>query len=352
MSTPTPPVIAVREGAVGHLTLNRPRAINALTLEMVRLIDTALTLWERDGSVQYVLLDGAGERGFCAGGDIVVCADAARTRELGPAQDFWREEYRLNAHIARYPKPIVAIMNGVVMGGGIGLASHASHRIATPGLIAAMPEVGIGFSPDVGGTYLLSRAPGELGAHFALTAGRMNAADALVMGLADRVIEGDAVPALAEAMAEGAPLEATLSAAPAATPEPSALPAARTWIDAAYAGDDAGAILAALSARTEPEAQAAAEAMGSKSPTSLKVTLRALREARARPSLESCLDGEYRIALGFLDTPDFIEGVRAALVDKDRQPHWNPASINGVPDAATDRFFAPLDGVPELGLAR
>ena len=346
----SPPVIIEREGALGHLTLNRPKAINALTLEMVRLIDAALTSWENDAKVRYVLLDGAGERGFCAGGDIVVCADAARTRELGPAQDFWREEYELNARIAHYPKPIVAIMDGIVMGGGIGLTSHASHRLATERLVAAMPEVGIGFAPDVGGTYLLAHAPGELGTHLALTGGRMRAGDALEAGLADRTIDLDALPGLIERLRSGATLETALGAAATATAEPSQLAQARAWIDAAYAADDVESIVAALESRPEPEARAAAETIAGKSPTSLKVTLRALREARLTPNLEPCLNAEYRISLAFLDTPDFVEGVRAALVDKDRDPHWSPATLEAVDDATIDRFFTPLTDVAELGL--
>src|SRR5690349_4605424 len=181
-------VLVRTAGALGRLTLNRPKAINALSLEMVRQIQVGLDRFEQDDAITVVLLDGAGDRGLCAGGDIIALRDAAQSGEHEPAHTFWAEEYVLNARIASYPKPIVAIMDGVVMGGGIGLAGHASHRLATERLISAMPEVGIGFAPDVGGTWLLSRGEGELGTHLALTGDRLGAHDAIAAGLADRIV--------------------------------------------------------------------------------------------------------------------------------------------------------------------
>jgi enoyl-CoA hydratase len=345
-------VLVRRDGALGRITLNRPAAINALTLDMVRLIDAALDGFERDAAVRCVLLDGAGERGLCAGGDIVALHDAAKAGEPALPQAFWREEYRLNARIARFPKPFVAIMDGVVMGGGVGLSAHASHRVATERLTIAMPEVGIGFAPDVGGTYLLSRAPGELGVHLALTGERVDAADAVLCGLADRIVAAADVAALAERLAVDGDADAALAAAPAPVEPPaSILGDARPWIDAAYAADTVEEILDRLHERSEAAARAAARAIGEKSPTSLKVTLRALRAARALPTLEGCLDQEYRISLAFLTAPDFVEGVRAAVVDKDREPRWRPATLGDVGDGAVDRFFAPLAGVGELELA-
>jgi enoyl-CoA hydratase len=351
VATAPEPVIVARERALGHITLNRPKSINALTLEMVRMIDAALDRFEHDDAVKVVLLDGAGERGFCAGGDIIVLYDAARTGELTAAQDFWREEYELNARIANYRKPLVAIMDGIVMGGGVGLAGHARHRVATERLGIAMPEVGIGFAPDVGGTYLLSRAPGQLGTYLGLLGSRIGAGDALLCGLADTVVYSSALAALAERLQAG-----DVAGALAAVQAPADLPdgklaGARGWIDTAFAADSAGEILARLYARPEPAAQEAAETITQKSPTSVAVTLRALRSARQLPSLEACLAQEYRTSLAFLATPDFVEGIRAAVVDKDRRPRWNPATLEQLPEHEIERFFNPLQDVKELELA-
>jgi enoyl-CoA hydratase len=334
-------VLLRHEGALGHITLNRPRAINALTLEMVRQLHVALDELAAHPSIEVVLIDGAGDRGLCAGGDIVALQRSA-IEGTEEARTFWAEEYALNARIANFPKPVVAILDGIVMGGGIGLAGHASHRLATERLMAAMPEVGIGFAPDVGGTWLLSRAPGELGTHIALTAGRVGAVDAVLIGLADQVIARSAVPAVIDDLRTG-DLDLALSVAarhpaPAELP-PGALAEARPWIDGAYASDDAEAIVAALEARPESEAHEAAGAIRRASPTSVKVTLRALRSARALPSLEAALEQELEISCGFLRTADFVEGVRAQVIDKDRNPRWEPPRLEEVGDGIVDAFF-------------
>jgi enoyl-CoA hydratase len=343
-------VLTAVDGALGHITLNRPRAMNALTLDMVRAIDATLIAWEDDPAVAVVLLDGAGDRGLCAGGDIVALHDSAKRRD-GLAQEFWRDEYVLDARIARYPKPFVAIMDGVVMGGGVGLSAHASHRVASERLATAMPEVGIGFAPDVGGTYLLSRTPGELGTHLALTGERIGARDAILCGLADRVLAASDVAALVDGLRDGDVDVALARATRAGMTIPEArLVRDRVWIDACYASDDVEEILDRLRARSEPEAAAAADALASKSPTSLRVTLRALRSARDLPTLEACLDQEYRISCAFLETPDFVEGIRAAVIDKDRSPRWRPPRLADVVTAEVDRHFAALDR-GELGLA-
>ncbi|HVW47912.1 MAG TPA: enoyl-CoA hydratase/isomerase family protein [Solirubrobacterales bacterium] len=343
-----PDVLAVEEGVLGHLTLNRPRAINALTLGMVRAIDAALDRWQDDPAIACVLLDGAGGRGLCAGGDIVTLQEAAKSGEHRPAEEFWREEYHLNARIACYPKPFVVLMDGIVMGGGVGLSAHASHRLATASLTIAMPEVGIGFAPDVGGTWLLSRAPGEIGAHLALTGARIGVDDALLCGLADRLIDAEAAAALAGRLAAGG-LEAVMAGLGAPRGSAAPLAAARGWIDDCYGADEVEEILARLRARPEEEARRAAATIEGMSPTSLKVTRRALREARGLPDLRTCLEHEYRISCAFLDSHDFVEGVRAAVIDKDREPRWDPATLDRVAAAAVDRFFAPV--AVELGLA-
>ena len=325
-------------GGVGRITLNRPRALNALTHDMVRAIDATLAEWAADTSVRLVLLEGAGERGFCAGGDIrALYEDAKAGRLAGPAA-FFRDEYRLNAKIAFYTKPVVVFMDGIVMGGGIGLAGHASHRVVTPRATLAMPEVGIGFVPDVGGTFLLGRAPGQLGVHAALIAARLGAADALLCGLADACVAAEDLPKLAAALLDGTDPDAALKTC-STEPPPGVLQAARTWIDAIYSGDTVEAILGGLQARPEPEAQAAARDMAAKSPTSLKVTLRLLHAARAYGRLEPCLQQEYDAALECMRSHDFVEGVRAAVVDKDRNPRWLPATLGAVSEDAVARYF-------------
>ncbi|MGX6447518.1 enoyl-CoA hydratase/isomerase family protein [Patulibacter sp. S7RM1-6] len=336
-------VLVRTDGALGHLTLNRPKAINALTLDMVRAIEAALDRFEADDAVRVVLLDGAGERGLCAGGDIVALQRSA-IEGTDVAATFWREEYALNARIARYPKPIVAVMDGVVMGGGIGLAGHASHRLATERLISAMPECGIGFAPDVGGTWLLSRGEGELGTHLALTGERLGAHDAVAAGLADRIVASAALPQLLEDL-RGGDVDAAIEAAEDVEVEipRGKLTAARRWIADAYAHDAVEEIVAALRERDEPEAAKAADELAAKAPTSLKVTLRALRSARDLPSLEAALTQEYRVSCAFLETPDFVEGIRAQVVDKDRDPRWRPATLEEVDDADLDRYFAPRE---------
>ena len=335
-------VLVRRSGALGRLTLNRPQAINALTLEMVRQLHVGLDRFEADPEVEVVLLDGAGERGFCAGGDIVALYEEVRSGSDAP-RIFWTEEYVLDARIARFPKPIVAVMDGIVMGGGIGLAGHASHRLATERLISAMPEVGIGFAPDVGGTWLFTRMPGQLGTHLALTGARMGAHDAIAAGLADRIVASEAVPQLVDDLAELG-LDDALERAQAVPVDvpPGELGAARPWIAECYSFDSVIAILEALDGRPEPEASKAAAAIRRASPTSLKVTLRAPRSARKLPTLEAALEQELRISCGFLVAGDFVEGVRAQVIDKDRDPQWDPASLPEVDPLVVNRFFCSL----------
>jgi enoyl-CoA hydratase len=343
-ATRTEAVLVEREGALGHITLNRPGSINALTLEMTRLIDAALDRFEHDRDVDHVLLDGAGERGFCAGGDIVALYDAMQARNTTFPRTFWHEEYRLDARIHRYPKPVVALMDGLVMGGGVGLAAHASHRIATERLGFAMPEVGIGFAPDVGGPFLLARAPGELGTHLALTGARIGCDDALLCGLADGIVAAAGVPRLTEALRSEA-VDAAIARAPAPASRPEGtLAAARAWIDAAYAADTVEEILARLRARPEAAPRGAAELIATRSPTSLKVALRSLRAARRMRSLDECLAQELETSCAFLDAPDFAEGIRAAVIDKDRAPRWSPDRLEDVSQEAVDRYVPRSNG--------
>ncbi|GAA3573567.1 enoyl-CoA hydratase/isomerase family protein [Amycolatopsis ultiminotia] len=333
---------------IGRITLNRPRALNALTHEMVRAITVHLDQWRDDRSVRAVVVDGAGDRGLCAGGDIRSIYDDAKA--AGTASlEFWADEYRMNAAIARYPKPYLAIMDGLVMGGGVGVSAHGSHRIVTGRSRIAMPEVGIGFVPDVGGTYLLSRAPGELGTHTALTAVRLSGADAIHCGLADHYVPAARLPDLFDALATNTPDAAIATVAD--PPPPSALATESTWIDYCYAAGTVEEILDRLRDGGD-SAVAAAKEIDGKSPTALKVTLRALRTAAALPDLEAVLAQEYRISHRAFTSTEFIEGIRAQVVDKDRAPRWSPATLAEVDDELVERHFANLGNEEWTGVPR
>ncbi|MFC9353325.1 enoyl-CoA hydratase/isomerase family protein [Arthrobacter sp. NPDC057013] len=337
-----------RDGRLGHIILNRPKSMNALTHGMVKAMTAALTEWENDDSVSTILLTGAGERGLCAGGDIVAIYHDALDGGHETAS-FWADEYKLNALIARYPKPYVAVMDGVVLGGGVGVSAHASVRIVTERTKLGMPETGIGFVPDVGGTFLLSRAPGELGTHVALTAGTITGQDAIALGLADYYVTSDKLPALVQALAHGE-AHPTVQAFAANYYPPSPLAEERAWIDECYAFDDVQAILDALQHASAPAARDASERIRAKSPTALQVTLESLRRARRLSLLEEALDQEYRVSLRCLAGRDFPEGIRAQVIDKDRSPRWSPPSLTEVSTDAVEAYFADL-GPAELGLA-
>ncbi|MFJ3583054.1 enoyl-CoA hydratase/isomerase family protein [Streptomyces sp. NPDC090127] len=335
-----PHVLVRTEGRAGLLTLNRPRALNALTHPMVLRMDEALTAWEDDPAVETVVVRGAGERGLCAGGDIRAIhedARAGRTASLG----FWHDEYRLNARIARFPKPYVALMDGIVMGGGVGVSAHGSVRVVTERSRVAMPETGIGFVPDVGGTYLLSRAPGELGTHLALTGAQAGAADALLNGLADHFVPSRDLPRLTDELTR-APAHEVLSRFARPAP-PGPLAAARDWIDTAYAADTVEEIIDRLLASGVTEAKETAATLLSRSPTALKVTLVALRRARLLDSLEAVLAMEFRLSAAALASADLVEGIRAQVIDKDRTPRWTPPTLGEVTEADVASYFAERD---------
>ncbi len=332
---------------VGRITLNRPKALNALTLDMVRAMRATFDDWVWRPDIALVVLAGAGDRGLCAGGDLRAIWES-RQRGDGFAHDFWREEYALNARIAAYPKPVVAMMDGIVMGGGVGISAHAAHRIVTERTRLAMPEVGIGFSPDVGGTWLLSRAPGEVGTWMALTGQPVGAADAIFMGFADVFVRSERLPELSGDFGRR-PIDATLRDT-SSGPGESTLRRLRPEIDRAFGLDTVEQIRDALRQSGAEWARDALEAMGAKSPTALKLALAALRRARGLPDLRACLEMEYRLACRLLDGHDFIEGIRAAVIDKDRAPRWRPARLEEVSEAMVDAYFAPL-GSDELALA-
>jgi enoyl-CoA hydratase len=335
-----PPVLAERRGRLGLLTLNRPRAINALTHEMVSFLDATLRSWADDPTVQTVVIAGAGDRGLCAGGDIVsIYHDAVHGGSA--TEDFWRDEYRLNALIARYPKPYVALMDGLVLGGGVGVSAHASHRVVTERTRLGMPETGIGFVPDVGGTWLLGHAPGELGTYVALTAGHVGPGDAIALGLADHFVPVDQLERLITRLVES-PVEEALAAVREPAPEPQ-LAEQRGWIDRAFGQDSVPEIVAALRARPEPAAAKALDAVLANSPTAVFVALTALRTAARMGSLEEALAQELRLAVRLLREHDMREGIRAQVIDKDRAPQWEPAALDEVPAAHIDTYFQPLE---------
>jgi enoyl-CoA hydratase len=350
-TAPEPDLIARREGSAGIIRLNRPKAINAVTLEMFRDIDHALDAFEADPAVAVIVLEGAGERGLCAGGDIRALYESSKVQgDLGKV--LWREEYILNARIAKFSKPYVAFMDGIVMGGGVGLSAHSRHRVVTERTKLAMPEVGLGFFPDVGGTWLLSHAPGEIGSYFGLTGQTMNGPDAIYARFADAVVPSAKLPALREVLTRIRP--GTLSSEVKAlidgfaTGETSGPVAAmQPAIDAWFAHDRMEEIVASLKRDGSELAQATLKTLSEKSPRGMVVTLKLLRLARHASSLEECLVREYRAALEVFRSDDFREGVRAAVIDKDRNPKWSPEKIEDVTPAMIAPYFAEI-GADEL----
>jgi enoyl-CoA hydratase len=326
-SQPEPQVLTRIEGRLGHLTLNRPERINALSLSMIRLISAALLTWESDDAVDVVLIDGNGPRGLCAGGDIREVYEGIRGGQVPPAR-FWKEEYDMNALLAHYRKPVASFMDGIVFGGGVGIAAHVGVRVVTERSQVAMPETAIGLSPDVGALYLLARAPGRLGVHCALTGVRLDGRAAIHAGLADHLVDGAELPALADELTAGVVPE---------LPVPADLPHGE-WIDRCYAAETVEEIVQRLRASPEAAAQAAADTLGAMSPTALKVTLEAIGRA-AHLTVDEVLDQDLRVGSRFLTHPDFSEGIRAMIIDKDRQPRWAPADLAEVSREDVLSFF-------------
>jgi len=342
-------VLIRREGRAGRITMNRPAALNALTYPMVGAIWRALLEWQADEAVALVILDGAGERGLCAGGDVRSLYES-RSEGSQLARRFWAEEYRLNALISRYPKPFLALQDGIVMGGGIGLSGHASHRLVTERSQLAMPETTIGLIPDVGGTWLLSRAPGETGIYLGLIGARMGAADAIYAGFSDAMVPAASLSALVAELSHSArPVDAILDGMKA-EPSPGELARLRSRIDAAFRFDTVEAIQAALAAMPGDWAKTTLLSFAPRSPLSLKATLAAIRHARGLGSLEAALAVEYRLTVRLFEHGEFLEGVRALLVDKDRKPRWNPSRLEDVTPAMIARLMAPLPPEEELDL--
>lgn len=333
-------VLTEVDGSVGLITLNRPKAINSLNQRMVDDLAAILTGWASDDAVRAVVLSGAGERGLCAGGDVVSIYHSAR-KDGAEARRFWRDEYLLNAQIADFAKPYVAVMDGIVMGGGVGVSAHANTRVVTDTSKIAMPEVGIGFIPDVGGVYLLSRAPGGLGLHAALTGAPFSGADAIAMGFADHYVPHADIEAFRRAIV-GDGVENAL-AKYAVEPPPSELAAQRDWIDDCFARDTVEDIVAALAGHGAGPANDAANLIATRSPIALSVTLEAVSRAAELETLKDVLVQDYRVSSASLRSHDLVEGIRAQLIDKDRNPKWSPAQLAAVTAADVEAYFTPVD---------
>ncbi len=335
-------VLLERRGGLGMIRLNRPQALNALTLDMTRRLEEALKGWAADPEVALAAIRGVGPRAFCAGGDVRALYMA------GPGSAFtdlfYREEYVLNRNIFRFPKPYVALIDGIVMGGGVGVSALGSHRVASERTLFAMPETGIGLFPDVGATWLLSRCPGEAGIYLGLTGARIQAADLIALGHAETMVPSWRLDRLEAELAEArtaAEVDALMHGHKA-DPGQAGLAPHRATIDRCFAEPTVERILAALEAEGTEWAVATAASLRAKSPTSLKVTLRQLRLGRALPDFEAAMRLEFRLVQHFMAGGDFFEGVRAAVIDKDQRPRWSPDRLEAVSEAAVDAYFAPL----------
>lgn len=334
---------SVRNG-VATILLNRPKALNALTHDMCIPLEKHLRDWAKNSAIKAVIIKGAGDKAFCAGGDIRKLADRSPDG-VDYRKRFWYDEYRCNTLIGEYPKPFIALIDGIFMGGGVGLSVHGSHRVISEVATFAMPETGIGLFPDVGGTYFLPRCPGELGTYLGLTGARLKGADIIEAGAATHYVPREQLPALEQALIEAAPADRTAVDAVigkfSVDPGPSSLAARRPQIDRLFRGNSVAEIMAALHADGSEFAQEQIKIIRSKSPTSVKLTFAQLRRGRTL-SLRDCMRLEWRmcnhVALGH----DFYEGVRAVIIDKDNHPKWRPATLEEVSDAEIEAYFQPV----------
>ncbi len=339
------------QGAIGILTLDRPNALNALDQPMCLAIDAALAAWATDDRVAAVIVHGSSERAFCAGGDVRMVREDGLAWKQGKGdgrlgREFFRDEYRMNRRIQTFPKPYIALIDGVTMGGGVGLSIHGSHRVATERTLFAMPETNIGLFPDVGASYALSRLPGEIGTYLGLTGARLKAGDLLALGIATHIVAGDHMAACRDDLLATVGLSNTADAIEevlaghGAQPAPAEVSLRRPLIDRCFGHDTVEEILSALDANSDPFATHAAATLRIMSPTSLKLTLKEIRKGKSM-TFDECMIMEYRLSQSVLAGHDFYEGVRAQLVDKDRAPKWYPATLDAVEDSAVDSLFLP-----------
>lgn len=338
-------ILFEKRGAMGLITLNRPKALNALTHAMCVEMKAQLEQWAHDDAVKVVVVRGEGERAFCAGGDIRALYESGNAK-TPYALDFYRDEYRVDAAVKHYPKPYVALLHGIVMGGGVGVSVNGANRVADESLVFAMPETGIGLFPDVGGSYFLARAPGEIGMYLALTGARLKIMDALYAGIVTHYVPAARWKELQDKMAEGVPFGwAVGELVEPATTAP--LAANRATIDKCFSGNSVEEILSRLDADGSEWAAQTAATLRTKSPTSLKITFRQIREGR-KLSFDECMRIEFRMVNRIIAGHDFYEGVRAAIIEKDNAPKWQPPDLAHVTDANVDAYFAPLDKELEL----
>lgn len=331
-------VLFEQRGALGLITLNRPKALNALTQGMCLAMHARLQRWAADAAIKAVAIGGA-ERAFCAGGDIRALHEGGRAGR-STAIDFYRDEYRLNAAIKHFPKPFLAFIHGIVMGGGVGVSVHGSHRVADPSVVFAMPETGIGLFPDVGGSYFLPRLPGEIGMYLALTGARLKIADVMYAGIATHCVPMAKWEGVVGRLVAGDDPEAVLAGTKAEAGA-AALAELRAVIDECFSKESVEGVLAALDSDGGEWAAATAASIRGKSPTSLKISFRELREGTSR-DFDACMRMEFRMVSRVMEDHDFYEGVRATIIDKDGAPHWQPATLAEVTNADVDAYFAPL----------
>lgn len=350
----TDDILFERRGAAGLVTLNRPKALNAVTHDMVRALRKQLDAWTDDGAVSRVIVMASGERAFSAGGDIRALYDQGKAGQQKQALEFFAEEYSLNNFIKRYPKPYVSLIDGIVMGGGVGISIHGSHRVAGDKYQFAMPEVGIGFFPDVGATWALPRMPGKTGTYLALTGERLKTADGVAAGAATHHVRSDRFADLRDALCGAVPVDAVLAAF-AEPPARGEVTGLRPAIDRLFAPVTVEGILAGLDREAGSNAgdtvwaKKAADTMRTKSPLSLKIALEQMKRG-AECAFDECMRMEFRIVSRVVYGHDLYEGVRAVIVDKDNAPRWQPASIDAVTDAEVVRHFETL-GKDELVLS-
>ena len=335
-------ILFEQRGVAGIVTLNRPKALNAVTRAMVRALRAQLEAWADDARVSRVVVTASGERAFSAGGDIRALTDLGRAGRRDEMLQFWRDEYPLNAYIKNYRKPYGALIDGIVMGGGVGISVHGSHRVAGDQFRFAMPEVGIGFFPDVGATWFLPRMPGELGAYCGLSGDRFDPADAIAAGIATHRVSSRRFAELLEALTGTGSVDAVLAEF-SQPPGKGKIAPRRTAIDRLFIADTVEGVLAALDHSGDDWAQKTAATIRTKSPLSLKLALAQVRRGK-QWDFDRCMRAEFRIVSRIIEGHDFYEGVRAVIIDKDNAPHWRPATLGEVSAADVDRHFAPRPG--------
>lgn len=334
-----------KAGHIGRITLNRPEALNAMTYDMCMAIGEALDSWVSDKAVRMVMIDAEGSRAFCSGGDIADLYSTGKAGDYAYGRKFWADEYRINAKIKNYPKPFLAIMDGIVMGGGVGISAHGSHRIVTENTLFAMPECGIGLVPDVGGNWLLSRAPGSLGEYLGATGARLKAADCLIAGIADAYVPEAKLPELFEALEDTADLSFIDTFA--YDPEDGTLVDTLSHVNSYFSNGSAAGIITELESGEGEWQQETAKLMRRNCPLSVACAIEIVRQSRGLDRIEDILALEYRFTYRSMSHGDFIEGIRAQIIDKDRRPNWKPATLEELETSQISAMLEPL-GEDEL----